>query len=137
MFFLQEPLSNTEIVRTPKGAKRVDHGAIELIVEARAGELVTLIRSALREMGISPEASPVTYLTGGGIGMMKGGIDYLTRGLGLKVQRDTPWVADMDTPNYTSAFAALDFVLRATSDDVVTNTSPDTLMDRFRNLFTK
>ncbi len=135
--FLQEPLSNTEIVRTPKGAKRVDHGAIELIVEARAGELVTLIRSALREMGISPEASPVTYLTGGGIGMMKGGIDYLTRGLGLKVQRDTPWVADMDTPNYTSAFAALDFVLRATSDDVVTNTSPDTLMDRFRNLFTK
>jgi len=135
--FLQEPLSNTEIVRTPKGAKRVDHGAIELIVEARAGELVTLIRSALREMGISPEASSVTYLTGGGIAMMKGGIDYLKRGLGLNVQRDTPWVADMDTPNYTSAFAALDFVLRATSDDVVTNTSPETLMDRFRNLFTK
>ena len=75
--------------------------------------------------------------TGGGIAMMKGGIDYLKRGLQLNIQRDTPWVADMDTPNYTSCFAALDFVLRATSDDIVTNTSPGTLMDRFRNLFTK
>ena len=135
--FLQEPLSSTEIVRTPTGAKRVDHAAIDLILEARAGELVTMIRAALKEMGISPEASPVTYLTGGGIAMMKGGIDYLKRGLQLIIQRDTPWVADMDTPNYTSCFAALDFVLRATSDDIVTNTSPGTLMDRLRNLFTK
>jgi cell division ATPase FtsA len=115
----------------------VDHAAIELIIEARAGELVSMIRLALKEMGISPEASPVTYLTGGGIAMMKGGIDYFKRGLQLNIQRDTPWVADMDTPNYTSAFAALDFVLRATSDDVVNNTSPATLADRLRNLFTK
>ncbi len=135
--FLQEPLSSTEIVRTPNGAKRVDHAAIELILEARAGELVSLIRTAIKEMGVSSEASPVTYLTGGGIAMMKGGIDYLKRGLHLNIQRDTPWVADMDTPNYTSCFAALDFVLRATSDDVVTNTSPGTLVDRLRNLFTK
>ncbi len=135
--FLQEPLSSTEIVRTPKGAKRVEHAAIELILEARAGELVSLIRAALKEMGISSEASPVTYLTGGGIAMMKGGIDYLKRGLQLNIQQDTPWVADMDTPNYTSSFSALDFVLRATSDDVVTNTSPSTFVDRIRNLFTK
>lgn len=135
--FLQEPLSTTEIVRTPSGAKRVDHAAIELIIEARAGELVSLIRAALKEMGVSPEASPVTYLTGGGLAMMKGGIDYLKRGLQLSIQRDTPWVADMDTPNYTSAFAALDFVLRATSDDVVTNTTPASVVDRLRNLFSK
>lgn len=135
--FLQEPLSSTEIVRTPSGAKRVDHGAIELIVEARTDELVSLIRGAIKEMGVSPEASPVTYLTGGGLAMMKGGLDYLKRGLQLTIQRDTPWVADMDTPNFTSAFAALDFVLRATSDDVVDDTAPASLMDRFRNLFTK
>jgi len=135
--FLQEPLSSTEIVRSPSGAKRVDHAAIELIVEARASELVSMIREALREMGVSPEASPVTYLTGGGIAMMKGGIEYLKRGLQLSIQPDTPWVADMDTPNYTSAFAALDFVLRATGDDVVTDTTPATVADRLRNLFTK
>ncbi len=135
--FLQEPLSSTEIVRAPNGAKRVDHAAIELIMEARAGELVSLLRGALKEMGVSSEASPVTYLTGGGIAMMKGGIEYLKRGLQLSVKRDTPWVQDMDTPNYTSAFAALDFVLRATSDDIVNNTSPGSVVDRLRNLFTK
>ena len=135
--FLQEPLSTTEIVRLPNGAKRVDHAAIELIIEARAGELVSLIRAALKDMGVSPEASPVTYLTGGGLAMMKGGIDYLKRGLQLSISRDTPWVADMDTPNYTSAFAALDFVLRATSDDVVTDTTPASIANRLRNLFTK
>ena len=43
----------------------------------------------------------------------------------------------MDTPNYTSAFAALDFVLRATSDDVVTDTTPASIANRLRNLFTK
>ena len=124
-------------MRTPSGAKRVDHAAIELILEARASELVSLLREAIKEMGISPEASPVTYLTGGGMAMMKGGIDYLKRGLQLTIQRDTPWVVDMDTPNFTSAFAALDFVLRATSDDVVTDTSPGTVVDRLKNLFTK
>jgi len=136
--FLQEPLSTTEIVRLPTGgAKRVDHSAIDLIIEALAGELVSLIRAALKEMGVSPEASPVTYLTGGGLAMMKGGIDYLKRGLQLSISRDTPWVADMDTPNYTSAFAALDFVLRATSDDVVSDTTPASIANRLRNLFTK
>ena len=90
-----------------------------------------------KEMGVSPEASPVTYLTGGGLAMMKGGIDYLKRGLQLSISRDTPWVADMDTPNYTSAFAALDFVLRATSDDVVSDTTPASIANRLRNLFTK
>ena len=135
--FMQEPLSSTEIVRTPTGAKRVDHAAIELIMEARAGEMVSLLRTAIKEMGVSPEANPVTYLTGGGIAIMKGGLEYLKRGLQLPIQRDAPWVADMDTPNYTSAFAALDFVLRATSDDVVTNASPGTVVDRLKNLFTK
>jgi len=135
--FLQAPLSTTEIVRTPNGAKRVDHAAIELIIEARAGELVSLIRAAIKEMGVSPEASPVTYLTGGGLAMMKSGIDYLKRGLQLSISRDTPWVADMDTPNYTSAFAALDFVLRAASDDVVSDTTPASIANRLRNLFTK
>ena len=134
---MQEPLSTTEIVRSPAGAKRVDHAVIELILEARASELVSLLREAIKEMGVSPEASPVTYLTGGGLAMMKGGIDYLKRGLQLSIQRDTPWVVDMDTPNFTSAFAALDFVLRATSDDVVTDTSPGTVVDRLKNLFTK
>lgn len=135
--FLQEPLSSTEIVRSPAGAKRVEHAVIELIMEARANELIGLIRAALNEMGVTEEASPITYLTGGGLAMVKGGHEFLKRGLRLSIKRDTPWVQDMDTPNYTSAFAALDFVLRATGDDVVSDASPATMADRLRNLFSK
>lgn len=136
--FLQEPLSSTQIVRTRAGAKRVEHAAIRLIVESRASELVSLIRAALLEMGISPEANPVTYLTGGGMAMMKGAADYLKANLQLPVQLDTPWVQDMDTPNYTSAFAALDFVLRAMDDtEAVETHSQNRVVDKLRNLFIK
>lgn len=136
--FLQEPLSSTEIVRTPGGPKRVEHSAIELIVESRAGELVALIRSALRALGVSSEASPATYVTGGGLIMMKGATEYLKANLQLPVKRDEPVTQDMDTPNYTSAFAALDFVLRAMDDHEVVEVRTDgRVVDRLRNLFTK
>ncbi len=136
--FLQQPLSSTQIVRTGAGAKRVNHAAIELIVESRASELVSLIRAALREMGVSHEANPITYLTGGGMAMMKGAVDYLRANLQLPVRRDTPWVQDMDTPNYTSAFAALDFVLRAMDDaEAVDTQSENRVVDKLRNLFIK
>ena len=136
--FLQEPLSSTEIVRTPTGAKRVDHAAIDLIMEARASELVTLIRGALGALGIMPEASPVTYVTGGGFVMMKGGTDYLSKRLGLNVRRDMPWVEEMNTPNYTSAFAALDFVLRAMGEEPEAEIAEErSVADRLRDLFKK
>lgn len=135
--FLQEPLSNTEIVRTPAGVRRVDHKVIRLVMEARADELSELIRAALHELGVSEEASPIVYVTGGGIAMVKGGYDYLGRTLRISVKKDTPWVRDMDTPNYTSAFSILDFVLRALGDDVVTDTSASSMVDRLRNLFNK
>lgn len=136
--FLQEPLSRTEIVRLPGGPKRVDHAVIDLIMQARATELVTLIREALQTLGIMPEASPVTYVTGGGFVMVKGGTDYLTKNLRLNVRRDMPWVEDMNTPNYTSAFAALDFVLRATGEQPEAEIAEEvSVADRLRQLFKK
>ena len=136
--FLQEPLSNTEIVRTPAGPRRVNHNVIEMIMEARAGELVGLLRTALREIGIMPEANPVTYVTGGGFAMMKNAHEYLKNALQLSIKRDVPWVQEMDTPNYTSAFAALDFVLRAVGDDVVDpGRQEGSVVDKLRDFFTK
>lgn len=136
--FLQEPLSNTQIVRTQRGARRVDHAAIRLIIESRAGELAGLIRETLAGMGVTSAASPVTYLTGGGMAMMKGAVEFLRGALQLPVSPDTPWVQDMDTPNYTSAFAALDFVLRALDEAETVEIQPgDRVVDKLRNLFIK
>ena len=114
--FLQAPLSSTELVRLPDGVRRVDQGVIRLIMEARANELSGLIAAALNEMGITPDTGSTVYLTGGGLAMQKNGVDYLGQNLQMAVREDTPWVQDMDTPNYTSAFAALDFVIRAIGD---------------------
>lgn len=135
--FLQEPLSPTEIVRLKDGAKRVEHGIIKLIMEARANELSGLISSALQEMGITPDSGTVVYLTGGGIAMQKNGPEFLGQNLQMALKEDTPWVQDMDTPNYTSAFAALDFVIRAIGDTDVAEPEekPNRVADRLRRLF--
>lgn len=130
--FLQEPLSNLEIIRMPTGVKRVEHRVVDLIVDARAQELAALLKKALREMGIRPESRPVTYLTGGGVSMMHGAGEYLKQQLGLNIRRDMPsYMHEMNSPNYTSAFGALDFVLRASGEDDAP--APETTVGSFWN----
>ncbi len=47
--------------------------------------------------------------------MMKGSAEYMKRSLGFPVRRDIPYLPEMDTPNYTSAFGTLDLALRTIS----------------------
>jgi len=115
--FLQEDGDSIETIRMLTGVKRVERSVIELIVESRAEELADLIKKSLRQLGIRADTRPVTYLTGGGFSMMRGGGEYLRQALGLRVKRDMPYMPDMNTPNYASAFGALDFVLRASSQE--------------------
>lgn len=112
--FGQEPLSPVEIVRMPEGPKRIRHKVIRLIMDARMGEFLSLLRGEMAEMGISPDDDPAVYLTGGGLTMMKGSVEYMKRTLGFTVRRDIPYLPEMDTPNYTSAFGTLDLALRTT-----------------------
>ena len=78
-------------------------------MDARAQELCALLKKALRDMGVRPEARPAVYLTGGGIAMMHGIGEYLNQQLGFHVRRDMPsYMHEMNSPNYTSAFGALD-----------------------------
>ena len=137
--FDQEPLSPTEIIRMPGNHKRVEHKVIRLIMEARAKELTELIRQALNGLGITPEAYPVTYLTGGGLTMVKGASDSLKRSLGLPVKKDIPYLPEMDTPNFTSAFGALDFTLRAMAKvyGEIEEPEPAGMMDKLREFFKK
>lgn len=140
--FLQEPLSNFEVIRMPTGVKRVEHRVVDLIMDARAQELSSLLKKALRDMGVRPEARPVVYLTGGGVSMMHGAGEYLKLQLGYNIRRDMPsYMHEMNSPNYTSAFGALDFVLRASGDDTPapedTNSFWSRILDKLRNLLIK
>lgn len=142
--FLQEPLSKLEVIRMPTGVKRVEHRVVDLIVDARAQELCALIKKALRDMGIRPEARPIAYLTGGGISMMHGAGEYLKQQLGIGIRRDMPsYMHEMNSPNYTSAFGALEFVLRASGGDEAEDAASPTgsfferLLEKLQDLLIK
>lgn len=103
----------TEVLRTAAGSKKVSHEAISYIIEARAAELAAMIRRKMEEMNVNLDARPSVYVSGGGLLMMRGGLDYLRDALHLSLKRDMPWTPRLSSPNYCSAFGALDFVLKA------------------------
>jgi cell division ATPase FtsA len=105
----------TEVLRTAAGSKKVSHQAISYIIEARAGELAGMIRREMETLGVNLDARPAVYVSGGGLLMMRGGLDFLREALNLPLKRDMPWTPRLSSPNYCSAFGALDFVLKANS----------------------
>ena len=109
----------TEILRSDNETKRVANSTIAYIIEARANDLAAQIRSELDRLQVNLESRPIVYLSGGGLLMMRGSLDYLKKTLGFPIKRDMPWTPRLSSPNYCSAFGALNFVLLANraSDD--------------------
>lgn len=138
--FMQDRLSNVEIVRMPSGVKKFPQEVVDLIIDARADELISLIKNALKKLDVRAERRPIVYLTGGGLSPMRGSGEYLHKNLGIPIKRDIPsYLHEMNSPNYTSAFGALDFVFRATiaveQEDEPQQLVGDSLMAKVKNFF--
>lgn len=103
----------SEMLRTAAGSKKVSRSAISYIIEARATELAGMLRREMENMGVNLDARPAVYVSGGGLLMMRGGLDFMRKALNLPLKRDMPWTPRLSSPNYCSAFGALDFVLKA------------------------
>lgn len=103
----------TEILRSETASKRVENSTIAYIIEARANDLADHIREELDRLQVNLESRPTVYLSGGGLLMMRGSLDFLKKALGFPIKRDMPWTPRLSSPNYCSAFGALNFVLRA------------------------
>ena len=103
----------SEVLRTAAGSKKVSRSAISYIIEARATELAGMLRREMENMGVNLDARPAVYVSGGGVLMMRGGLDFMRKALNLPLKRDMPWTPRLSSPNYCSAFGALDFVLKA------------------------
>lgn len=103
----------SEVLRTAAGSKKVSRSAISYIIEARATELARMLRREMENMGVNLDARPAVYVSGGGLLMMRGGLDFMRKALNLPLKRDMPWTPRLSSPNYCSAFGALDFVLKA------------------------
>ncbi|HWS29629.1 MAG TPA: cell division FtsA domain-containing protein [Clostridia bacterium] len=107
-----------DIVKMPGGGMlRVDHEAIQYIVEARSRELAEYISAALDEMHVLESFKPPIYLTGGGVALMRGSADYFERCMGIPIEVRMPWMPRLSSPNYASAFAVMDFVIHASGDE--------------------
>lgn len=130
----------TELLRSETQSKRVSNDTIAYIIEARANELASLILAELERLSVNLEAKPVVYLSGGGLLMMRGALDFMKKALGMPLKRDMPWTPRLSSPNYCSAFGALNFVLRANRDiEEQTQAEPETdsFMQKLKDFFTK
>lgn len=131
----------TEILRTETASRRVSNATIAYIVEARATELAHLIRQELDKLSVSLESRPTVFLSGGGLLMMRGSLEFLKNALGFPIKRDMPWTPRLSSPNYCSAFGALNFVLRANrADDEPASTqepNEESFVQKLKDFFTK
>ena len=101
-----------ESIRIPeRGVFRAEYSAIQDIIEARTDELIELIAEAAEELGAPLDGSRLTYLTGGGIALMRGSCEYLERRLNTPVTVNMPWMPRLSSPNYASAFSVMNFVM--------------------------
>lgn len=116
--FQQDYQDGVEMLRTMEGTRRVGCDEIQRITDARASELASLIYGAMARLGAPAIIKPALYLTGGGVSMMRGAQEFFEAALHVKVCRDMPWMPRMSTPNYVSAFATLEFVLKEETDSV-------------------
>ena len=115
--FSLDHADKSEVLRTPDGSKRVSYAALSYVIEARAMELSSLIRKEIEKLNVNIDARPAAYLSGGGLLMMRGSMDFMKKALHLSLKRDMPWTPRLSTPNYCSAFGALDFVLAASRSE--------------------
>ena len=117
-----------EVLRGEGGSRRVSGAAISYIIEARAGELSTMLLAELDKLGVVLSQNLSIHVAGGGIAMMRGAIEYMRTVTGLPLKKDLPWSPRLSTPNYCSAFGALDFVLHtAEAEEVLSEDSGATL----------
>ena len=107
-----------DTVRIPSGGiLRVEHGAIQIIIEARTKELAELIRNTMQEMGVAITPQLPLYMTGGGVALMRGGCEFMEKEIGVPIKVHMPWMPRLSSSNYASAFSVMDFVLHAEGED--------------------
>ena len=109
---------------TPVSAKLTNE-----IVASRLDDIVNLINRCLIKMK-GNNYLPI-YLTGGGICLVKGGKDYLSKGIGENIEIITSNVPQMNRPNYSSILGLLDIALKEKKNENLS------LIDRIKNWLKK
>jgi cell division protein FtsA len=103
-------------IRVPGGGViKVDHSAIQYILEARTKELADIIQKELRDMDMLGSS---IYLTGGGITLMRGCCEFLEKYMGVQIKVRMPWMPRLSSPNYASAFGTMGFLTLSDNEEL-------------------
>lgn len=90
---------------TPVSAKLTNE-----IVSSRLDVIVELVNRSLQKMK-GNNYVPI-YLTGGGVSLLKGGKDYISKGIGENIEILSGNVPQLNRPNYSSILGLLDLALK-------------------------
>ena len=104
--------NSVERVMIPgEGLATLSCGAIQSVIEARIVQLADEIQSIISGIEQNARARFPVYLIGGGIALMRGGAERLSRLLGRRVYVSMPRTSLMNAVNYAPAFALAHFML--------------------------
>ena len=109
---------------TPVSAKLTNE-----IVASRLDMIISLINRCLIKMR-GNNYVPV-FITGGGICLLKGGKDYVSKGIGENVEVLTSNVPQLNRPNYSSILGLLDIALKETKSKKIS------MVQKIKNWFKK
>ncbi|MDL2234548.1 hypothetical protein LJC07_00135 [Christensenellaceae bacterium OttesenSCG-928-L17] len=129
---------SVELLRTPEGTQTVNRAVIQEIVEERVREWCLLVYDAMQELGVDVQGSPLVYLTGGGLAMMRGSLEFLAHTLEFRVRKEMPWMPRLNSANYASLYGAVEFVLSTGRTDMMLYHAKETgVLQKLRELFAR
>jgi cell division protein FtsA len=105
------------------------------VLEPRVDEIAEMVRDCLEHSGVRLGSWSNIYLTGGGIAMMRGGREYLSRQLERPVRAPAPKAAKLNSPIYSSALGLIDLVFETIEQQEENGGILDRARTTVRNLF--
>ncbi len=104
---------------------------VQDVIDARVMELADMIAVCADNMGLPCKPSQRIYFTGGGIALMRGSMEFLSKYLDIEAVNQMPWMPRLSSQNYASAYAVMMMALKRINE----MPSSRSMMDRIKNLF--
>ena len=115
-----------------------DYNTIQEILEARAEELILLIKNSLVESKINIPANTRVFLSGGGLAMMRGAREFFQNKIGLACLTNFPQLPKYNSLRYLSSYGLLRHAYEMKQDSNKSlKTKENSFVNAIINFFTK
>ncbi len=101
------------------------------VLEPRVDEIAEQIREEINHSGVRLGSWSNIYLTGGGLGLMRGGREYLSAQMERPIRAPSPKAAKLNSPVYSSALGLMDLVF----ETIEQQADSGGIFDKLKGLF--